>query len=218
VDEAPRSAVGRASLLRLAFGVFFFDYDNDSWLDIFAANGHIDEEIQRVQPKVSYAQAPLLFRNKGQGGFEDLASYAGPDFNSPLVARGAAHFDYDGDGDLDIAVNNNHRRAVLYRNEGGNRRSWISLRLLSPQRTILGATVRVKAKSGNQSRTVQSGGSYLSQSDLSVHFGLDADLSVDELSVEWPSGAKQSFRNVTARRAYRLTEGNPNLSERIRKQ
>ena len=114
VDEAPRSTVGRASLLSLAFGVFFFDYDLDGWLDIFAANGHIEEEIGRVQPKVQYQQPPLLFRNLGARRFENVDGALGAEFTRPIVARGAAYADYDRDGDLDVAVTTNHGPAYLY--------------------------------------------------------------------------------------------------------
>jgi hypothetical protein len=141
VDEAPRSTVGRASLLLLAFGVFFFDYDLDGWSDIFAANGHIEEEIGRVQPKVQYRQPPLLFRNLGshptpqspRGGgpgsprFEDASGAVGKDFTRPIVARGAAYADYDRDGDLDVAVTTNHGPAYLFRNDGGNRNNWLAV-------------------------------------------------------------------------------------------
>src|SRR5206468_10157866 len=102
VDEAPRSPVGRASLLNLTFGLFFFDYDLDGYPDILAANGHIEEEIGRVQPKISYRQAPLLFHNLRKGKFENVTAAVGRAFNRPIVARGAAYADFDRDGDLDV--------------------------------------------------------------------------------------------------------------------
>ena len=208
VDESPRKTVGKASLLRLAFGVFFFDFDNDGWLDIFAANGHIDEEIQRVQPKVSYRQPPLLFRNTTKG-FEDLSSKSGPDMMRPLVARGAAFADYDRDGDLDIVINNNHGAAILLKNEGGSRQSWVELRLQGVQsnRSALGAVVRIEMTGGGrQWQMVRSGSSYLSQSDLTLHFGLGADSVAKSIEVEWPSGKRQRFTNVAARKRYVIRE------------
>ncbi len=108
VDEAPSSTVGRASLLSLTFGVFFFDYDLDGYPDIFAANGHIEEEIGRVQPKVSYREAPLLFRNLGNRQFENVTASMGAAFNRPIVARGAAYADFDHDGDLDVLISTNN--------------------------------------------------------------------------------------------------------------
>lgn len=216
VDESPRKTVGKASLLRLAFGVFFFDFDNDGWLDIFAANGHIDEEIQRVQPKVSYRQPPLLFRNTTKG-FEDLSSKSGADLMRPLVARGAAFADYDHDGDLDIVINNNHGAAVLLKNEGGSKQSWIDLRLegVKSNRSALGAVVRVEmANGGRQWQMVRSGSSYLSQSDLALHFGLGAETVVKSIEVEWPSGKKQLFGNVAARKRYAIKEDFEKLIEK----
>ena len=216
VDESPRKTVGKASLLRLAFGVFFFDFDNDGWLDIFAANGHIDEEIQRVQPKVSYRQPPLLFRNTTKG-FEDLSSKSGADLMRPLVARGAAFADYDHDGDLDIVINNNHGAAVLLKNDGGSKQSWIDLRLegVKSNRSALGAVVRVEmANGGRQWQMVRSGSSYLSQSDLALHFGLGSETVVKSIEVEWPSGKKQLFANVAARKRYAIKEDFEKLIEK----
>ena len=216
VDEAPRRTIGKASLLSLAFGVFFFDFDNDGWLDIFAANGHIDEEINRVQPKVNFRQAPLLFRNTGKGGFEDVSRSRGTDLIKPIVARGAAYADYDRDGDLDIVINNNHGPSVLFKNEGGGKLSWIGLKLEGTQsnRSALGALVRIEAVSGKQWQTVRSGSSYLSQSDLTLHFGLSTDAVVKLIEVEWPSGKKQRFLNIPARKRYALREDSEKLLEK----
>src|SRR5271169_5799490 len=107
VDEAASSGVGRASLLSLSFGVFFFDYDLDGYPDIFAANGHIEDQIGRVQPKVSYREAPLLFRNLGAHRFDNVSSQVGPAFTQAMVARGAAYADFDHDGDLDVLISAN---------------------------------------------------------------------------------------------------------------
>lgn len=213
VDEAPRRTVGKASLLSLAFGVFFFDFDNDGWLDIFAANGHIDEEINRVQPKVQFKQAPLLFRNNGKGGFEDVSRTSGADLTRPLVARGAAYADFDRDGDLDVILNNNHGPLAYYRNNGGNQRSWLQLRLVGAQtnRSAVGATVYVESAGGKQWRTVHTGSSYLSQSDLTLHFGLGGDVQVKSIEVHWPSGKKQRFQNIPARKRYVLREDSEKL-------
>ena len=139
VDEAPRSPLGRATLLNLTFGLFFFDYDLDGYPDIFTANGHIEEEIARVQPKVKYSQTPQLFHNLGQGKFEPV-----PAFTRSMVARGAAYGDFDRDGDLDILIANNNGPAVLYRNDGGNRNHWLQLRLTGTKsnRDGIGAVVR----------------------------------------------------------------------------
>ena len=199
VDEAPSSTVGRSSLLSLSFGVFFFDYDLDGYPDILAANGHIEDEIGRVQPKVSYREMPLLFRNSGNSRFEDVSSRMGPGFAKAMVARGAAYADFDHDGDLDVLISNNNGPAVLLRNEGGNRNHWLSIRLAGARsnRDGIGAVVRVESRGGTQWNMVRSGSSYCSQSDLALTFGLGPDATAN-VEVVWPSGAKQQFKNVPA--------------------
>jgi enediyne biosynthesis protein E4 len=203
VDEAPRSPVGRASLLSLAFGVFFFDYDLDGYPDLFAANGHIDEEIGRVQPKITYKQPALLFRNTGKSRFENVSSAVGPDLFKPVVARGAAYADIDRDGDLDLLVTSNHGPAHLFRNDGGNTNHWVRLTLAGTKsnRSALGAVVRI----GQQWQAVHSGSSYCSQSDLALTFGLGKDTTAN-IEVIWPSGTKQRFTNIKANANYIIDE------------
>ncbi len=207
VDEAPRSSVGRASLLSLTFGAFFFDYDLDGNLDLFSANGHIEEEISRVQPKVTFAQSPLVFRNLGKGRFEESAKSLG-DIQRAIVARGAAYGDYDRDGDLDVLVTTNHGPAYLYRNDGGNKSTWLRVELVGARsnRSALGAVVRVESASGRQWQMVRSGSSYCSQSDLALTFGLGKDTLVNALEIEWPSGAKQRLEKVAVNRHLRIEE------------
>lgn len=209
VDEAPKSSVGRASLLSLAFGVFFFDYDLDGYQDILAANGHIEEEIGRVQPKIQYKQAPLLFRNLGQRRFENVSAAVGASFARPIVARGAAYADYDRDGDLDVLLTTNHGPAYLYRNDGGNSNRFISVKArgVKSNRSGIGAVVRVESAGGKQWTTVRSGSSYASQSDLAVTFGLGRDATVAALEVEWPSGAKDRVTGVASNQFLTIEEG-----------
>ena len=194
VDEAPRSPVGRATLLSLTFGLFFFDYDLDGYPDLFLANGHIEEEIARVQPKVPYAQLPLLFHNNGHGKFEPV-----PAFTRAMVARGAAYGDFDRDGDLDVLITANNGPAVLYRNDGGTRRHWLRVRLAGTKsnRDGIGAVVRVMSAGGTQAQTVHSGSSYCSASDLALTFGLGSD-STASVEIQWPSGRKQKLDNIKA--------------------
>jgi hypothetical protein len=208
VDEAPSSTVGRASLLTLTFGAFFFDYDLDGYPDIFAANGHIEEEIGRVQPKVQYKEAPLLFHNLGKRQFENVTAQMGAAFNRPVVARGAAYADYDHDGDLDILVTTNDGPAYLFRNDGGNRNHWISMRLVGRKsnRDGIGAVVRVVSKSGKQWNMVRSGSSYCSQSDLALTFGLGSDTAVEGIEIEWPSGEKQKLGGTAANQFLTIDE------------
>ncbi len=209
VDEAPTSAVGRASLLSLTFAVFFFDYDLDGYPDIFSANGHIEEEIGRVQPKVQYKQPPLLFHNLGKGKFENVTSAMGAELNRPVVARGAAYADIDHDGDLDLLITTNNGPAYLYRNDGGNANHWLSVRTVGTKsnRDGIGAVVRVESASGKQWNMVRSGSGYCSQSDLALTFGLGRDTTVNALDIEWPSGEKQHLTGIGANQFLTIEEG-----------
>ncbi len=208
VDEAPTSEIGRDSLLSLTFGAFFFDYDLDGHVDIFCANGHLDQEINRVQPAVQFAQQPLLFRNNGSGKFE-MADDVGQDLVEPLVARGAAYADYDGDGDLDILVTTNDGPARLFRNDGGNANNYLRLRLRGTQssRSGFGAELTLTSTSGKQVQVIRSGSSYCSQSESVATFGLGKDNMVDTLQVSWPSGKKDTFQNLDTNQEILLTEG-----------
>ncbi len=208
VDDAPTSAVGRESLLSLTFGAFFFDYDLDGFLDIFAANGHLEEEIGKVQPKVSYRQPPLLFRNLQGKDFELVNNRVGSSFSRPIVARGAAYADYDADGDLDILVTTNNGPAYLFRNDGGNDNSYLRLRLIGQEsnRDAIGTVVRVVNTSGTQWQIVRSGSSYASQSELVLTFGMGRDPFAERVEIEWPSGKQQTYEKVEANRQVTVLE------------
>lgn len=208
VDEAPSSTVGRASQLSLTFGAFFFDYDLDGYPDILAANGHTEVEIGRIQPKVQYREPPLLFHNLGGRKFENASNAVGTDFSRPIVARGAAYADFDRDGDLDVLFTTSNGPAVLYRNDGGNKNHWIQFRLSGTKsnRSALGAVVRIESAGGKQWSMVRSGGSYCSQSDLALTFGLGHDTNVNLVQIEWPSGARQKFSNVAANQFLNIDE------------
>lgn len=207
VDEAPRSAVGKDSLLTLAFGAFFFDYDLDGWLDILAANGHIEEEIENVQPKVTFAQPPHLFRNLGGGKFVETTRQAGAEFARPIVARGAAYGDYDRDGDLDVLLTTNGGPARLFRNEGANANNWLTVKTrgVRSNGSGLGAVVRVRSAGGPQWQMVRSGSSYCSQSQLALTFGLGKDPDAD-VTIEWPSGTVQRLGRLKARQWIEVRE------------
>src|SRR5262249_53483792 len=199
VDVAPRSPVGRASLLSVTWGAFFFDYNLDGLPDIFAANGGTDES-QGMDARARLSQAPLVLRNRGKGVFEDATPSLGAAFSRPMMARGAAYADFDRDGDLDIAVGTLAGPAHLFRNDGGNRNHWLGVRAVGARanKSALGAIVRVTSASGTQWQMVHSGSGYASQSDLTLTFGLGSDTRVSKIEVTWPSRSTQTFTGVAA--------------------
>lgn len=215
VDEAPQSEIGRASLLTLGFGCFFFDYDLDGWPDIFVANGHIDPEIQHVQANVKYAMPPHLFRNVGKGHFEEVTKSMGAAFNMPRVARGAAYADVYNDGRLDILMATNDGPTALFRNEasgattGAAANHSLRVKLVGTQsdRDGIGAKVRVMSPEGTQTEMMRSGSSYLSASELVLTFGLGQREKADRVEIVWPSGQVDRLSNVAAGQTVVVSEG-----------
>ncbi|MGB2670816.1 MAG: CRTAC1 family protein [Candidatus Acidiferrum sp.] len=215
VDEAPQSEIGRASLLTLGFGCFFFDYDLDGWPDIFVANGHIDPEIQHVQANVKYAMPPHLFRNVGKGHFEEVTKSMGAAFNMPRVARGAAYADVYNDGRLDILMATNDGPTALFRNEasgattGAAANHSLRVKLVGTQsdRDGIGAKVRVMSPEGTQTEMMRSGSSYLSASELVLTFGLGQHEKADRVEIVWPSGQVDRLSNVAAGQTVVVSEG-----------
>ncbi|MGD0270068.1 MAG: CRTAC1 family protein [Candidatus Sulfotelmatobacter sp.] len=211
VDEAPQSEVGRATLVTLGFGCFFFDYDNDGWPDIFVADGHIEDQIEHVQKRVSYAEPAHLFHNLGGGKFQEVTAQMGQAFAAPRVARGAAYADIDNDGFLDVLVTTNAGPAYLFHNEGGSNHS-LRLKLVGTKsnRDGIGAVVRVTSGNNSkdkQSKMLRSGSSYLSQSELVLTFGLGAETKADSVEIQWPSGAVDKLSNVNASQTVTVEEG-----------
>ncbi len=208
VDEAPRSEVGRNTLVTLGFGCFFFDYDNDGWPDILVADGHIENEIERVQKRVSYAEPPHLFRNLGGGRFREVTEQMGSAFASPKVARGAAYADIDNDGILDVLLTTNGGRAWLFHNEGGTNHSLrIKLSGTKSNRDGIGAVVRVTSGSDKQWQMLRSGSSYLSQSELVLTFGLGTATKADSIEVQWPSGKVDTLSAIAGAQTVTVEEG-----------
>ena len=199
-DTAIRAGVGQASRESLGFGCSFLDLDLDGRLDLIAVNGHIDETVRHIRSNVGYAQPPHLFQNDGKGGFRDIAAAAGGGFAMPKVARGLAYGDFDRDGDLDLLITTNQGPVYLYRNDitSGNRCLRIRLTGTKSNRDAIGAVVHVTTPEGAQSRVVKTGSSYLSQSELTLTFGLGPRESASRVEIAWPSGATQEFANVRA--------------------
>ena len=213
IDDAAIAGIGQPSLLTLAFGCFFFDFDLDGRLDIFVANGHVENDISRVQPSVTYAEPPHLFRGLDGGRFDQAEHRAGPDLVVPRVARGAAYADYDQDGDLDIAMNVNNGPAVLLRNDGGNAGAWLRVKLVGRKsnRDGVGAVVRLKSGAVTARRTARAASSYASQSESILTFGLGLPAAgpgtpTADVTVTWPGGATQTFPGLAAGRLHVLEE------------
>jgi len=215
VDEAPQSEVGRTTLVTLGFGCFFFDYDNDGWPDIFVADGHIENEIERVQKRVSYAEPPHLFRNLGGGKFTEVTGQMGKSFAAPKVARAAAYADIDNDGFLDLLLTTNAGPAYLFHNEGGTNQS-LRIKLVGTKsnRDGIGAVVLVKAGGGKQSKMLRSGSSYLAQSELVLTFGLGSQTKADEVEIQWPSGQIDRLSSVSTGETVTVQEGKGITSNR----
>jgi hypothetical protein len=199
VDEAPQSDVGHASLLTLGFGCFFFDYDLDGWADLYIANGHIEDAIERVQPRVHFAEPPHLFRNLTGGKFQEVTNSMGAAFASPRVARGAAYGDINNDGALDVLVATNGGPAGLFRNTGTTNHS-LRIKLIGTKsnRDGIGSDVRVTAGRDVQTKTLRSGSSYLSSSELILTFGLASHTQADAIEIRWSSGQVDTLKNIAA--------------------
>ncbi|MCI0336830.1 MAG: CRTAC1 family protein [Acidobacteria bacterium] len=210
IDEAPSTNVGRDTMLSLTFATFFFDYDLDGLPDIFLANGHVADDINKVQPKITYAQRPQIFRNEGKRKFTEVTRKAGKPFAKAIVARGAAYSDYDNDGDLDILVTTNGGPAYLLRNEGGNQNHFVKFKTIGSKsnRGGIGAKITVYPVGGaKQWQMVRSGSSYCSQSELPVTFGLGLVEKIERVDIEWPSGKVDKLTNVAINQLHLVKEG-----------
>jgi hypothetical protein len=212
LDQAIPSGIAEPSSRVLTFGLIFFDYDLDGLPDIFAADGHVADDISVLQPSLHYAEPALLFRNRGGGKFESASDRVGAALEKPVVARGAAYLDYDNDGDLDIAINVNNGPARLLRNENGNKNDMLRIRLVGTQsnRDAIGARVTVSgAGLPRQVEWVKTGSSYLSQSEFPLTFGLGKPAPGRTVNVEiaWPSGRKESLQRVAADEFITVQEG-----------
>jgi hypothetical protein len=210
IDEAPTSTIGQESLLTLTFACFFFDYDLDGLLDIFAANGHVSDDISAVQPKIKYAEPPHLFRNLGKKKFQAVTAKLGRALQQPSVARGAAYGDYDKDGDLDLLITANNGPARLLRNDGGNQNNVLRIKTVgtASNRDGIGAKITVSLPDRvNMSNVVRTGSSYCSQSELPLTFGLGKVEKAPTVEVVWPNGTKQSLTDVGANQEITIEEG-----------
>jgi enediyne biosynthesis protein E4 len=210
-DASFPTGLGSATLLYLGFGTGFLDYDRDGWLDLFIANGHVMDDIERYSDVVTWAQPNQLFRNRGPAAagfrFEDVSAATGVG-DHRAVSRGAAFGDYNNDGRTDVLVSTLRGAPILLRNDCAPGAHWLQLRLRArwgnPQ--AVGANVTVRAGDLTQRREVRTGGSYASSSDLRPLFGLGGAARVDELRVRWPSGRETVMRDVPADQTLQITE------------
>jgi hypothetical protein len=213
-DLANLFGLGAPTQPPLKFGLFFFDYDLDGRLDLLTANGHLEPDIAKVQASETYAQSVQLFWNSGRPGqslFQLVtAENAGSDLFRPVVGRGSAYADIDGDGDLDVVLTVNNGPARLFRNDGGNQNHWLRLELIgsgsTSNRNAIGA--RVELKSGNTvcHRQLFPAKSYLSSVELPLTFGLGEADHADEVDITWPTGKTTKLKDLKAGRTYRVEE------------
>jgi hypothetical protein len=212
-EVSDQSGITRLTRDVLSFGGGFFDYDNDGWLDLFIANGHVYPEVEQATPGTHYKQINSLFHNEGNGKFADVGKMAGTGFETPYVGRGVAFADFDNDGFMDVVVANNGDAPLLLHNTGGNGNHFLNFRLSGTKsnRDAMGARIRVVAGTTSQIREIAGGGSYLSQSDLRANFGLGNSKRAETVEVTWPSGHRQVFHNVEADKFYLIEEGKDQL-------
>lgn len=211
-DQAKQAKIGNESLLALTFGLFFFDFDLDGYPDLFYVNGHIEPDVGRYQQNVAYAQQPSLFWNQRDGTFEEIGAQVG--VGKLDVGRGTAYGDYDNDGDLDILISNsgvkaNYGKPRLLQNSGANRNHYLRVKTtgIESNRDGVGTKVIVKAGGITQRQMVRTGGSYCSQSEMVLTFGLGNSKTVDSLEVVWPSGQVDRYTGQQANRLIEVAEG-----------
>jgi len=207
-DASYGSQTAKAGVPHVGWGAGFFDYDNDGWLDLLVVNGHVYPQLERAALGTAYRQPNLLYRNNRDGTFADVSRDAGPAVTAPDVGRGAAFGDLDNDGDIDVVINNLDGGPRLLRNDGGNANRFITIDLAGRRsnRSAFGARVKVTSGDLVQIAERRSGGSYISQNDTRLHFGLEKRTKVDSLEVRWPGGATQTFTDLPVNTFIRVTE------------
>ena len=207
-DRTFQSGLGRNTRW-LGWGVGFVDLDLDGWLDLFLVNGHVYPEVEQLKTEMGYRQRKVVYRNLGNGRFEDVSEALGPPVTTPKAGRGAAFADIDNDGDIDIIVNNVNDTPDLFRTKAPAGRNWLIVKLVGHKsnRSAIGARVRAVVGDRVQTQEVRGGGSYYAQNDLRVHFGLADAARVDRLDVRWPNGMEESWTDVPVNRILTLEEG-----------
>ena len=208
-DITYRSGIGGPTLIRLAWGADFADLDNDSWLDLFVATGHLEENVHLLNPTTTYPQQNQLFLNRGDCTFGDVSDSSGDGLLLKKVSRGAAFGDYDNDGDVDVLITNSHQSPDLLRNDTVNQNHWLVFATVGTRsnRSGIGARVKVTASGSVQMREVKSGASYPSHSDMRLHFGLGESAMAEHVEIRWPSGLMEHYKDVETDQFLIATEG-----------
>jgi hypothetical protein len=208
-DVSYASGIARGTTPYVGWGDAFFDLDNDGWPDLIIVNGHVYPQVDTKDIGTTFHEPKLLYLNQHDGTFRDISKLAGPAIQVPQVSRGLAVGDLFNDGRLEIVVENLEGEPMILQTQGGPRNHWVSFELEGSKGNRLALNARIRATAGDlvQLDQVQSGGSYLSQSDLRIHFGLGGHEKVDKLEVFWPSGKVETLTNVGADHFYLLKEG-----------
>ncbi|MGH9839528.1 MAG: CRTAC1 family protein [Blastocatellia bacterium] len=193
----------------LGWGCNFADFDNDGWLDIFLVNGHVYPEVEKLTTEAGYQQRKVLYQNQRNGSFKDITEKIGGTLTEPTASRGCAFGDFDNDGDVDVVINPVNDVPVLLRADSAAGNNWISIKAIGVKsnRTGVGARIKVVADDRTQIDEVRSGGSYYSQNDLRVHFGLGKAMKAKMIEVRWPSGVVDTLKDVAAGQVLIVREG-----------
>jgi hypothetical protein len=208
-DMSIASGIARGTQGYVGWGDAFVDFSNDGWVDFFLVNGHVYPQVDSAHLAASYLEPKLLFLNQRDGTFKNISKQVGPAIQIQQVSRGMAVGDLFNDGKLEAVVENMMGKPMILRPEGGPSNHWISFQLEGVKSNRLALNARVKAAAGElvQLGEVVSGGSYLSQNDLRIHFGLGSHERVDKAEVLWPSGKVETLTNLAADRFYTVREG-----------
>jgi hypothetical protein len=193
----------------VGWGDAFYDIDNDGWLDLIAVNGHVYPQVDQANIGIYFREPGQLFLNQHDGSFRDVSGEAGAALKVPRVGRGLAIGDLFNDGVQEVVVENLEGEPVIFRPQGGPRNHWISFELGGTKSNKLALNARVKVIAGDAAQTdeIRSGGSYLSQNDLRLHFGLGNRRRADKVEISWPSGRSESLANIDADHFYCVREG-----------
>ncbi len=208
-EDSYAAGIGTATVPYLGWGTGCVDLDNDGWPDLFVVNGHVYPQVDRLAVGAKYQERKLVFLNQHDGTFQDVSALVGPALATPQASRGAAFGDLDNDGALDVVVENIDGTPLILRNIGGNQKHWVTLELIGGKSNRLAIGSKVKAVAGPliQVDEVRSGGSYLSQSDLRIHFGLGEADKLNRVEIRWPSGRTETLQNLAADQFYLIQEG-----------